>query len=210
MKIQIINVTYVENIEIWSCSTFKIFNLFIRIFIVWIFKSISINLRWWKIWLTSLSCRSNKFWTIRFAIDSLWSNEKTIFNKCITIWLIFEKKKIRIRIQRSIFTYFKSISVASIATSFVKSIISIFFVKFTIRFQFEHKHDSIIDRLIVTNKCFICEKFDHFWKKCFNINKFQKRQWHKMQIIQMNFDIDSSDSNSKNWRFTSKTRLMNV
>ena len=93
MKIQIINVTYVENIENWLCSIFKTFNLFIRIFIVWTFKSTSINSRWWKIWSTNLSCHWNKFWTISFVIDSLCCNEKTTFNKCITTWSTFERKK---------------------------------------------------------------------------------------------------------------------
>ena len=122
-----------------------------------------------------------------------WKNDiQQMHNDLINI----RKKKIRIRIQKSVFTYFKSIFVASIATSFVKSITSIFFVKFAIRFQFkiDHKHDFVIDQLIVTSKCFTCEKFDHVWKECFHDNKFQKRQWHKMQMIQMNFDIDSNDS----------------
>ena len=122
-----------------------------------------------------------------------WKNDiQQMHNVLINI----RKKKIRIRIQKSILTYFKSNSVASIATSFVKSITSILFVKFAIRFQLkiDHKHDFVIDQLIVTSKCFTCEEFDHVWKKCFHDSKFQERQWHKMQMIQMNFDIDSSDS----------------
>ena len=132
-----------------------------------------------------------------------WKNDiQQMYNDLINI----RKKKIRIRIQKSILTYFKSTSVASIAMSFVKSISSTLFVKLKI----EHKHDLIIDQLIITSKCFICEKSNHIWKESLNVNKYSKRQWHKMQIIQMNLDIDSSDSDSKNWQLTSKTRLMNA
>ena len=132
---------------------------------------------------------SSRNWTIL----NEWKNDiQQMHNDLINI----RKKKIRIRAQKSVFTYFKSTSVVSIATSFVKSTTSIFFVKSAIRFQLkiDHKHDFVIDQLIVTSKCFTCEKFDHVWKKSFHDSKFQERQWHKMQMIQMNFDIDSSDS----------------
>ena len=121
-----------------------------------------------------------------------WKNDiQQVYNDLINI----RKEKIRIRAQKSVLTYFKSTSAASIATSFVKSATSTLFVKLKI----EHKHDSIIDQLITTNKCFICGKSSHIWKKCLNVNKYSKRQWHKMQIAQMNLNIDSSDSDSKNW-----------
>ena len=132
-----------------------------------------------------------------------WKNDiQQMYNDLISI----RKKKTRIRAQKSILMIFKSIFAVSIAISFVKSATSTSFVKL----KNDHKHDSITNQLIATSKCFTCDELDHNWKFCFNVSKFQKRQWHKLQIHQLNLDIDSSEFDSKNWQFTSKTRLMNV
>ena len=143
-----------------------------------------------------LSNNSREFFTlieIRIELSKIYNNQKKIRKQRV-------EKKIA-RLSRSEYTQSKFTSAILTSVSFVKLITSILFVKFTIRFQLnvEHKHDSVIDKLIVTSKCFTCDESNQIWKKCLNVNKYQKRHWHKLQITHMNLNIDSSDFDSKNW-----------
>ena len=107
------------------------------------------------------------------------------------------------RLFRLEYIQFKFNFVVSRFIFFVKSIISTFFTKFTIHFHVQSiikNYDSIIDKLINIDQCYICDEIEHIWKICFNAHKHKQRQWHDMQMIQMNmiFDFNEFDFDSKN------------
>ena len=124
----------------------------------------------------------------------------------------FRKEKIFTRLLRLDFIHFKFNSIILISIIFfTKFVTSFFFTKLFVHFVIERKSfDFAIEKLIDTNNCFICEKSKHTWKFCLNKHKHKKRQWYDLQMIVINYVIEFDDSNSKNWKFTSKTRLMNV
>ena len=112
-----------------------------------------------------------------------------------------KKKKIATRQQRSKLSQFKFILAISTSISFTKSVTSTFFAKSAAHFHFDvdtKSRDSMIDKLIVTNKCFTCDESNHVWRECSNVNKHSKRHWHKMQIFYMNLTFDSNEFDSKN------------
>ena len=147
------------------------------------------------------------FWNLKKTM-SVWSREFITLDEIrITLQQIYnrqtnlKKEKIVARQQRLKLSHFKFILVVSISISFTKSVTSIFFVKSATHFHSDvdtKSRDSMIDKLIVTNKCFTCDESNHVWKECSNVNKHSKRHWHKMQIFYMNLTFDSSESNSKN------------
>ena len=146
------------------------------------------------------------FWNLKKTM-SVWSREFTTFDEVrIILQQIYnrqtslKKEKIVVRQQRLKLFHFKFILVVSTSISFTKFVTSTFFVKFAIHFHFVDTkfRDSMIDKLIVTNKCFTCDESNHVWKKCSNVNKHSKRHWHKMQIFYMNLTFDSNEFDSKN------------
>ena len=147
------------------------------------------------------------FWNLKETM-SVWSREFITLDEVrITLQQIYNrqtnlrKKKIVARQQRLKLSHFKFIFVVSTSISFTKSVTSTLFVKFAIHFHSDvdtKSRDSMIDKLIVIDKCFTCDESDHVWRKCSNVNKHSKRHWHKMQIFYMNLTFDSSESDSKN------------
>ena len=129
------------------------------------------------------------------TLDEIWIILQQIYNRQTSL----KKKKIATRQQRSELSQFKFNSFVSISMSFTKFVTSVFFAKSSIHFNVEIKtRDSMIDKLIVTNKCFTCDELNHIWRKCSNAHKHQKRHWHKMQMFYMNLIVESSDFDSKN------------
>ena len=141
----------------------------------------------------TMSVYSREFITldeIRIILQQIYNRQSSL-----------RKEKIATRQQRSELFQFRSIFVVSISMLFTKSVISAFFVKFTAHFHFNAEiktRDSMIDKLIATNKCFTCDELDHVWRECSNDHKHQKRHWHKMQISYMNLVVESSDFDSEN------------
>ena len=141
----------------------------------------------------TLSVYSRQFDTlieVRIVLTQMYNSQKRI-----------RKKKIEKRIaqqQLSDFIYFTA-SVISTSISFTKSIISMHSAKHMIHvhssIEFKSRN-SVTDTLIFTSKCFICEELRHTWKLCFNAKKYKKRQWHDLQVIQMNLNVVFSDSDS--------------
>ena len=73
-----------------------------------------------------------------------------------------KKEKIFAHLLHFIFIYFKFNSIASISILFTKFVTSFFFTKSSIYFVIERKFfDLLIEKLIDTNNCFICEKSKH-------------------------------------------------
>ena len=130
---------------------------------------------------------------IRIELSKIYNNQKKIRRQRV-------EKKIA-RLSRFEYVQFKFIFAISIFVFFVKFITSIFFAKFTIHFHAQfviQNYDFVIDKLIVIDQCYICDEIEHIWKICFNANKHKKRQWHDMQMMQMNMIFDFSEFDSKN------------
>ena len=75
--------------------------------------------------------------------------------------------------------------------SFTKFITSTFFAKFAIHFHFDVDikiRDLIIDKLIVTNKCFIYDKSNHIWKKMFECLQISKTSLTQNANVLYKFD----------------------
>ena len=130
---------------------------------------------------------------IRIEFSKIYNNQKKIRRQRV-------EKKIA-RLFR--FEYAQSRFTFAISTFvfFVKLITSILFAKSTTHFHAQfviQSHDSVIDKLIVIDQCYICDETEHIWKICLNANKYKKRQWHDMQMMQMNMIFDFSESDSKN------------
>ena len=132
---------------------------------------------------------------IKIVFTRMYNNQKKI-----------RKKKIEKKIAQQQFfdfiyvlAFLISISVISTSISSTKFIISMHFAKHMIHvhssIEFKSR-DSVIDTLILTNKCFICDELKHTWKLCLNAQKYKKRQWHDLQMIQMNLNIEFDDSDS--------------
>ena len=146
-----------------------------------LFEKLSFSLR------KTLSVYSRQFAIfveVRIELTQMYNSQKRI-----------RKKRIEMKVaqsQRFAFIYFKNVFVVST---------SIHFVEFTIHLhryiQFQNRNrDFIIDTLIFTNKCFICDELRHTWKLCSNAKKYKKRQWHDLQMIQMNLNVEFNDSDS--------------
>ena len=143
-----------------------------------------------------LSNNSREFFTlieIRIELSKIYNNQKKIRKQRV-------EEKIA-RLSRSEYAQFRFIFAISTFVLFVKLITSIFFAKSIAHFHAQfviQNHDSVIDKLIVIDQCYICDEIEHIWKICFNANKHKKRQWHDMQMMQMNMIFDSSEFDSKN------------
>ena len=127
---------------------------------------------------------------IKIVFTRMYNNQKKI-----------EKKKIEKKIaQQQFFDFIYFIAfVISTSISFTKFIISIHFAKHMIHvhlfIEFKNRN-FVIDTLIFTNKCFICDELKHTWKFYLNAQKYKKRQWHDLQMIQMNLNIEFDDFDS--------------
>ena len=143
-----------------------------------------------------LSNNSREFFIlieIRTEFSKIYNNQKKI-----------RRQRVEEKIARLFrFEYAQSKFIFAISTFvfFVKFITSILFAKFTAHFHAQfviQSHDSVIDKLIVIDRCYICDEIEHIWKICFNANKHKRRQWHDMQMMQMNMIFDFSEFDSKN------------
>ena len=132
-----------------------------------LFEKFSLSLR------KTLSVYSRQFdilIEIRIVLTQMYNNQKRI-----------KKKKIEKKIAQQQFFDFIYVIVFAISTSisFTKFIISMHFAKHMIHvhssIEFKSR-DFVIDTLIFTNKCFICDELRHTWKLCFNAQKYKKRQ----------------------------------
>ena len=127
---------------------------------------------------------------IKIVLTQMYNNQKKI-----------KKKKIEKRIAQQQFSDFIYVIAFAISTSIssIKSTISMHSAKHMIHvhsfIEFKSR-DSVIDTLIFTNKCFICDELRHTWKLCLNAQKYKKRQWHDLQMIQMNLNIEFDDFDS--------------
>ena len=133
---------------------------------------------------------------IRIVLTRMYNSQKRI-----------RKKKVEKRIaqqQHSDFIYFIVFEIST-SISFTKFIISMHHAKHMIHvhssIEFKSR-DLVIDTLIFTSKCFICNELRHTWKFCSNANKYKKRQWHDLQMIQMNLNVEFSDFDSMRIFFT--------
>ena len=152
-----------------------------------LFEKLSLSLR------KTLSVYSRQFDTlieIKIVFTRMYNNQKRI-----------KKKKVEKRIaqqQHSDFIYFIVFEISTSISS-TKSIISMHHAKHMIHvhsfIEFKSR-DLVIDTLIFTSKCFICDELRHTWKLCSNANKYKKRQWHDLQMIQMNLNVEFSNSDS--------------
>ena len=135
----------------------------------------------------TLSVYSRQFATlveVRIELTQMYNNQKKI-----------RKKRIEMKVaqsQRSAFIYFKNAFVVSTSIHLVESTIHLHRY---IQSQSRNR-DSIIDTLIFTNKCFIYDELKHTWKLCSNAKKYKKRQWHDLQMIQMNLNVKFNDFDS--------------
>ena len=126
---------------------------------------------------------------VRIVLTRMYNSQKRI-----------RKKKVEKRIaqQHSDFIYFTA-SEISTSISFTKFTTSMHHAKHMIHVhsstEFKSR-DLVTDTLIFTSKCFICDELRHTWKLCSNANKYKKRQWHDLQMIQMNLNVEFSDSDS--------------
>ena len=160
-----------------------------------LFEKLSLSLR------KTLSVYSRQFdilIEIKIVFTRMYNSQKRIRKKKV-------EKKIAQQ-QHSDFIYFIAF-VISTSILFTKFTISMHLAKFTIHF---HQHiesqsrsrNSVIDTLIITNKCFICDELKHTWKFCSNAIKYKKRQWHDLQVIQMNLNVEFNDFDSIRTFFT--------
>ena len=121
---------------------------------------------------------------VRIEFTQMYNNQKRI-----------RKKKVEMKIAQSqcfVFISFKITSVVSKSMHFAKSTIHFhWYIEFSSR-----SRDLVTDTLIFTSKCFICDELKHTWKLCFNAKQYKKRQWHDLQMIQMNMNIEFNDSDS--------------
>ena len=121
------------------------------------------------------------FVEVRIELTQMYNNQKRI-----------KKKKIEKKIAQSqcfVFISFKITSVVS--TSMHLAMFTIHFHRY-IEFS-SRSRDLVTDTLIFTSKCFICDELRHTWKLCSNAKKYKKRQWHDLQMIQMNLNVEFND-----------------
>ena len=148
----------------------------------------------------TLSIYSRQFATlveVKVELTQMYNNQKRI-----------KKKRVEMKIaqsQRSAFIYFKNVSVVSTSIHLAKSTIHLHRY---IQSQSRNR-DSITDTLIFTNKCFICDELRHTWKLCSNAKKYKKRQWHDLQMIQMNLNFEFNDFDSMRIFFTRDDSMIN-